>query len=148
MRNEFDNDIVSMSREIAAMKQEKEKSANVLQTESTSQSLSFDLEIAGMMATYVRSDKMAIIDIDTGGNNPLIGVTFDISGLDNRTIRSVPIYNENTGNIGYMVYILSNNSDDISTLSGGGSVTLNYNVKISSTAAITTTITYEDLWVD
>lgn len=148
MRNEFDSDITAMSAEIAALKQEREKSANVLQTSTSSYSLTFNLEIAGMMVPYVRSDKMAIIDIDAGGNNPLIGITFDVNGLNNRTIRSVPIYDNGTGHIGYMVYILSNNNDDMDTLSGGGTVTLSYDVNISTTAEITTTITYEDLWVD
>lgn len=148
MHNEFDNDINALGREIAALKQERQKSASVLRTERVLYGLTFNLEIAGMMATYVRSDKMAIIDIDTDGNNPLVGVSFDVNDLDDRTIRSVPIYNENTGHIGYMVYILSNNSDDISTLAGGGSVTLGYDINISTTTEITTTITYEDLWVD
>ena len=147
MYNEFTKELVSMNNEILALKQQREKSANTFHTQTVDLSLTFDLEIAGNFDPYVRSDKMAIIDIDAGGNNPLLGITFNINGLDDRIIRHVPIYNNNTGRVGYMVFIYSNNATDMSTLAGGGSVTLTYSASISATATITPTVTYEDLWV-
>lgn len=147
MQNEFDKEILAMNSEILALKQQREKSANVLKTQTTNLSLTFNLEIAGQFDPYVRSDKMAVIDIDSGDNNPLTGITFNITGLNDRIIRHVPIYDNTNGHIGYMVFIYSNNSTDMNTLMGGGTVTLTYGAKISATASITPTVTYKDLWV-
>lgn len=148
MQNEFDKEILAMNSEILALKQQREKSANVLKTQTVNLSLTFNLEIAGQFDLYVRSDKMAVIDIDSGDNNPLTGITFNINGLNNRIIRHMPIYDKNTGHIGYMVFIYSNNSTDMNTLMGGGTVTLTYSANISATATITPTVTYKDLWVN
>ena len=147
MQNEFDKEILAMNSEILALKQQREKSANILKTQTTNLSLTFNLEIAGQFDPYVRSDKMAVIDIDSGDNNPLTGITFNITGLNDRIIRHVPIYDNTSGHIGYMVFIYSNNSTDMNTLMGGGTVTLTYGAKISATTSITPTVTYKDLWV-
>jgi hypothetical protein len=147
MQNEFEKELIAMNREILALKQQREKSANIFHTQTTDLTLNFDLEIAGQFDLYVRSDKMAVIDIDIGTNNPLLGLTFNVNGLDDRIIRNVQTYNNNNGHIGYLVYIYSNNATDMSTLAGGGSVSLTYNASISSTAAIIPTVTYQDLWV-
>lgn len=147
MQNEFDREILAMNREISALKQQREKSANILHTQSKNITLTFDLEIVPP-DNYVRSDKMAVISIDSGENNPLLGISFNINGLDNRVIRNVPIYNNNTDKVGFMVFIYSNNATDMSTLAGGGTVTLNYSVTLSATADFTPTITYSDLWVN
>lgn len=147
MQNEFDKEILAMNSEILALKQQREKSANVLKTQTANLSLTFNLEIAGQFDPYVRSDKMAVIDIDSGDNNPLTGITFNIAGLNDRIIRHVPIHDNTNGHIGYMVFIYSNNSTDMNTLMGGGTVTLTYGAKISATTSITPTVTYKDLWV-
>lgn len=148
MDSEFNRKILDMNREILALKQQREKSANVLHTISAPITLTFDLEIAGQFDVYVRSDKMAVISIDSGDNNPLMNLSFDISSLDDRLIRHVPIYDESTGKVGFMVFIYSYNQQDLDTLEGGGSVTLTYDATITATANITPTITYSDLWVN
>lgn len=147
MRNEFDTEINNLQAEILALKQQKQTSANTLNTQSQTVTLTFNLELAGGAPMYVRSDKMAIIDIDAGNNNPLVGVNYNITGLDNRTIRDIPIYDENTGHIGHMMFIFSNNNDDLTTLLNGGTVTLTYNLTVSATTDVTISVNYEDLWV-
>ena len=148
MPDTFDTEINNMEREVAALKQVREKAANTLMTQSQSVTLNFSLELVTTGGTpMVRSDKMAIIDIDTGGNNPLVGVNYSVTGLNNRVIRDIPIYNQNTGHIGRMVFIVSNNSSDYSTLAGGGSVNLTYNITLSSTASVNLSTSYQDLWV-
>ena len=148
MLNQFDKEINNLSREVVALKQQKEKSATVLQTFTTTTTLTFNLELTSSQGlAVVRSDKMAIIDFGDSGN-PLVGVSYNISGLNDRTIRDVPYYNANTGHIGRMVYIYSNNQSDLSTLQGGGTVTLSYQVTLTSTAELSISTSYQDLWTN
>lgn len=145
----FDKEMTAMSNEILALKKEKEKSAVSLETVTTRVSLTFDLELYsnwGLMG--VRSDKMAKVTISTGDNNPLIGVEYEISGLDSRMIRDVATFDANSGEIGRLVYLYSFNNSDLTTLNGGGSVELTYNMIITSTANVTVAVEYEDLWVN
>lgn len=147
MNNEFNKEILSLSREVAALKKQKEKSATTLQTFKTSITLTFDLEIAAWQGlTIVRSDKMAIIDFGDSGS-PLVGVSYNISGLNDRTIRDIPYYDSTTGHIGRMIFIFSNNQSDLSTLQGGGTVTLTYSTTLTSTTELSVTTNYQDLWV-
>lgn len=149
MLNQFDKEINNLRREVLALKQQKEKSASVLQTVTETITLSFDLELimSQWLIPIVRSQNMAIIDFGTS-DNPLVGVNYNITGLDDRIIRDVPYYDSATGHIGRMVYIYSNNQSDLSTLQGGGTVTLTYDVEISSTSELEISTSYEDLWVD
>ena len=145
----FDKEITAMMNEILALKQEKERSALNLETVETTVTLTFDLELYnnwGIMS--VRSDKMAKVTIETGDNNPLVGVEYDIDTLNSRIIRDVASFDVGTGDIGRLVYLFSRNDDDLSTLAGGGSVTVSYTMRIISTTAVTVTVEYEDLWVD
>lgn len=145
----FDAEIKRINNEILALKQQKEKYAQVMKTMSTSVLLHFDLELSYSQWgwTTVRSNKMAIVNIDAGDNNPLIGVQYNVTGLNSRIIRDVAIYDEADDSIGRMIYVFSQNNSDLQTLSGGGSVGLDYEMIITSTAAVSVTVEYENLWV-
>ena len=145
----FDKEMTAMTNEILALKREKERSALNLETVVTRVTLTFDLELYsnwGLMG--VRSDKMAKVTIDAGDNNPLIGVEYEIEGLDSRTIRDVATYDSGSGEIGRMVYLFSYNNSDLNTLVQGGSVQLSYTMVITSTTGVNVNVEYEDLWVN
>lgn len=146
MGTSFDREIQAMQREIAALKQQKEKSAGLMRVKTYQVNLSFELEIHQFLYSYIRSVYLATIDIDAGGLNPLTSIDFEVSSLDDRIIEWNPLYVKSTGHIGYLVSIYSNNQSDYDTLSGGGSVTVNYTANIKSTADVTITTKYEDLW--
>lgn len=149
MVDAFDMEIVRLENELRAYKSADAKSATMLQTQIYTQQISFDLELVSVQGvTMVRSDKAAIIEFESGDNNPLVSVNYEISGLDNRTIRDIPYYDTQTDRIGRMVFIYSNNQSDLSTLQGGGSVNLNYTMKITSTAEMSISVSYQDLWVN
>lgn len=146
MDRSFNNDIIAMEREIAALKQQKEKSANTLQVKEYRVNLSFELEIHTYVYSYIRSKTLAIITVDTGDINPLMGLEFDVASLDNRTIENNPMIDEDTGKKGYLISIYSNNQSDYDTLSGGGTVTLNYTAIIKTTADATVSVEYKNIW--
>lgn len=145
----FDVEIKKINNEILALKQQKEKYAQVMKTVSTSVSLHFNLELSYSQWGFVtvRSDKMAIVKIDARDNNPLIGAQYNIAELNSRIIRDVATYDATDDSIGRMVYVFSQNSDDLQTLNNGGSVELDYEMIITSTTAVSVTVEYKNLWV-
>lgn len=145
----FDKEIRSIESEILALKQQKEKMAQVMRTTSATVPLTFELEIHNILGfDVVRSKKIAKVKIDTGNNLALIGVHYNIVSLDSRTIRDMGYFDNGTGEIGRMISIFSQNATDLQTLIGGGSVILNYDMVITSTANFQVTVVYDDLWVD
>lgn len=145
----FDSEIKKRTNEILALKQQKKKKAQTMRTITTTVPLQFNLELnySQWGWTTVRSDKMAIVHIDTNGNNPLIGVQYNLNGLNSRIIRDVGLYNHENDAIGRMVYVFSQNSNDMQILNNGGSVRLDYEMIITSTSDISVTVSYENLWV-
>lgn len=148
MSGTFDADMDAIRREILALKAQKEKAANTIQVKEYTLNLSFTLGVHYYVYEYIRSTLMAVIDIDPGENNPLLSFNFDIESTDNRVLRATPRYDSNTGHLGYLVYIYSNNQSDFDKIHAGETVTLNYTVKIQSTAELTINTSYQDLWVD
>lgn len=145
----FNSEIKKITNEILALKQQKKKKAQTMRTITTTVPLQFNLELnySQWGWTTVRSDKMAIVRIDINGNNPLIGVQYNLNGLDSRIIRDVGFYNHENDSIGRMVYVFSQNSNDMQILNNGGSVRLDYEMIITSTSDISVTVSYENLWV-
>lgn len=147
--NEFDKEIDNIRRELLALKSQYDVSPEVLKTTSQNITLNFDLENHNFGSGLVaRSKTMAKVLFDTNGNNPLIGVYFGINNLNNIEIRNVPCYDEDSGRIGRLVYVLDYNSDDINTIKNGGSVSKSYNVKITTSANMDINVKYVNEWVN
>lgn len=146
MVTNFDKEMQAMQREIAALKQQKEKSAGLMRVKEYKVSLSFEMETHSFLYTYIRSKLLAVIDIDTNGLSPLTSLDFEITSLDDRLIEWNPLYNGSTGHIGYLVSIYSQNQSDYDILNAGGSLTLNYTANIKSTADVTINTSYQNLW--
>lgn len=98
---------------------------------------------------YATSTKIAEVAVTTtDGNNALCTLTLDATGdaagydLSGRTITNSP---RSRGSVNtFDVYVTSANSDDIDTLDGGGSITLNYTMTVTCSSAFTTEVTYRD----
>ena len=148
MNDNFDREINNLVREVAAQKSQKPQSPSTLETYTTEITINFDLELAigQFYNSYVRSDKMAMIDFGAT-TNPLVSVYFDVASPDGRDISDSPYYYTGTGHIGRMIFVANGNSADKTTLSGGGSVSVSYKLIITSTEQITPTVSYQDLWV-
>lgn len=146
MGSSFDSDIAVLEREVLALKQQKEKSAELLRVSEYRINLSFEMEIHTFLYSYIRSKYHASIIVDVGELNPLLGLEFDVSSLDNRIIESNPMIDEETGKFGYLVSIYSSNQSDYDTLNAGGSVTLNYTAIIKTTADAEISVNYKNIW--
>lgn len=147
--NEFDKEMNEIGDELLALKSQYDVSPEALKTTSQNITLSFDLENHNFGSGLVaRSKTMAKVLFDTGGNNPLVGVYFGINNLNNIEIRNVPCFDEDSGKIGRLIYVLDYNSADINTIKNGGSVSKSYNVKITSSANIGVDIKYVNEWVN
>lgn len=145
----FDDEMNEISREMLDLKSQHQTSAEALKTISYSVPLSFDLELYNFGDGNVgRSIYMAKVMFDTGGNNPLIGIDYGINNLNNVNIRDCDYFDENSGMIGKLIYIVDYNSSDVSKLVNGQSVSLSYNVNITSSCDMNINVKYEDLWVN
>lgn len=146
MVTNFDKEMQAMQREIAALKQQKEKSAGLMRVKEYTVNLSFEMETHWFLYNYIRSKLLAVIDINANGLNPLTSIDFQITSLEDRLIQWKPLYNASSGHIGYLVSIYSQNQSDYDILNAGGSLTLNYTANIKSTADITINTSYQNLW--
>lgn len=145
MTKTFKKEVNNLYRELIALKTQKERMANTLQTKEQSFNISFDLILTYEWGVAnIHSKKNAIIDINTFGHNPLVSVRSNMNNLDNRSIFLLPIYDHSTGHIGYSIGVFSYNQSDYDTLSGGGSVTLNYTFTITATSDTNISISYKD----
>lgn len=141
----LDDEMVTLAAEVEALKQWKSKSAATLQTVEATLTLEFDLELDFQWGIYiVQSNKRAIVEIDTGGREDIISISYNISGLDSRTIRNMPIFFPESGNLGHMAFIYSQNNDDLQKLRNGEEVHLTYEITVTSTAEVSASVTYED----
>lgn len=145
MKGTFANEVAALTREALALIQEKKKSMATLSTLETSVSLSFDMELLEALGTYeVTSKKMARVSISSDDETALIGISYNISSLNRRMIQDDPGYDSSSGAMQRLVVIESYNNDDLATLQGGGSVTLEYEMVVTSTAPVTVSVSYED----
>lgn len=145
MTREFKQEVNNLYRELLALKSQKERMAGTLETKTQTFSLSFDLElIYEWGVAIVRSKKIAVVDLNIENHNPLISIRCNIDNLDNRAFIIKNYYNHSNGHIGYKIDLQSYNQSDYNTLSGGGSVVLNYNFTITTTASVGLSTSYED----
>lgn len=149
MNNEFDKELNNIGKELLALKSESLKAPEDLKTIKANVDLSFDLELHNFGDGNVgRSKKMAVLLLDVGSNNPLFSIEYNISSLNNVDIRDVPYYDDNSGMIGRLIYVIDHNSSDITKLNNGQAVQLNYTIAINATTEPNYNLTYSNMWVN
>lgn len=146
---DFSEKMVRLNEELLALKQEKQKSAASLETVEYRLTLTFTLEFAtgsgGLL--YIRSSKRANISVkSTDERNALVGVYFDVGDLNSRLIfeRMLQENESENGQVNRLVFIQSDNNDDYADLDAGKTVTVSYDVVVSTTSASEVSVTYED----
>lgn len=148
MSTDFSSEMNALSQELVALKIQKPQPPSVLITYTTEVNITFNMELYyDFTIKNTRSDMFCIIDYGVT-NNPLANAYLDINGTEGRKIMNIPYIDENSGNIGRMIYIYQGNDNDETILDNGGSVTINFKVVITSTEEITPTVTYKDLWTN
>lgn len=150
MKKEFDIKMQHLEDELLALKQWKQKSAQTLTTKEFPFSLTFNLEIYGQFEIGVRSDKFAVVSIQTiDGTTPIGAIYFSLQDVEGRAIYTRRVVN--TGNpsdhADYLINVVDyNNNQDLQTLMGGGTVVLNYNAVFVCTSDVNISISYQDLY--
>lgn len=143
-----------MAEEIKNLKQYREKSGQEIVTQETTLSLQFDMEyfLDRWMAETIRSDTSAILTIQsTTGVTPLTALYFDVTDMEGRRAYIKKGYSSVEGQVKYQISIVDFDFDansDYATLTDGGSVQLDYDVVLVSTAPVTVSIEYDNLWID
>lgn len=147
--NNFDEEILRLEQEVLALKTCPIKTASQMATKSVRQSISFDLVyVSQLIQNYAWGENTVIITMNSvDGSNMLTSCTLensqDASGHSLRA-RGISILQTDCGSSAqYKISAFSRNTSDISTLSGGGSVELNYNMILTATSDFTVTITSE-----
>lgn len=136
------------TREIRNLKTAHVKTATTIATLSKSSSVTLNLQLFGDPLYYweIASNQKAVVTLtSTDGTNMisalhLKGVT--PSNLNQRYI-FVRRRGSNTGTAVFEIYIYSQNTDDFNTLSGGGSVSLKYNIEAIGSSDFNITVNYE-----
>ena len=145
----FDIELNNISREILDLKSQHQVAPENLSVVSQSVDLEFELELYDFGGGEVgRSQNMALVLLETNGNNPLVGVEYNIDELGDVEIRDVPYYDVVSKKIGRMIYVIDNNVDDILDLKNGNSVSLSYSINILTTSEVDIEVVYNDLWVN
>lgn len=149
MEDKFRNEIIKLEQEVIALKTCGIKTSTQMATKAVQQAVSFDLDYMGqMMPNYAWGAYTTVITIESvDGTNMLTSCTLessdDASGYDLQGRGIYLLQTEAGATSVYKVSAWSRNPTDISTLSGGGSVTLNYTMLLTATSDFTITITQE-----
>ena len=149
MENTFSDEILKLEQEVLAIKTCPIKTATQMATKSVQQAVSFDLDYVGQLIQNFAwgEDTVVITMTSTDGNNMLTSCTLESSddaSSHNLLSRGIQILHTDGGSTSqYKVSAWSRNANDIATLSGGGSVTLNYTMLLTATSDFTVSISTE-----
>ena len=149
MDNKFDDEIKKLEKEVIELKTCPIKTASQMATKSIEQPISYNLTYSAQLSPNFAwgVDTVIITMTSTNGTNMLTSCyvknSDDASGhnLQGRGLSTIP---SKSGSIAqYRISLFSRNPNDIATLAGGGSVTLNYNFVLTATSDFTVDITTE-----
>lgn len=149
MENSFEEEIKRLEQQVIELKTCPIKTASQMATKSIDQPVSYNLSYSAQLSpNFAWGENTVVITMtSTNGTNMLTSCyvknSDDASGhnLQGRGISTIPTQAGSTAQ--YKVSLFSRNPNDISTLAGGGSVTLNYNFVLTATSDFTVTITTE-----
>jgi len=138
--------IKALEKEVRALKTTHIKTATTISTMEASASITFNLFMPDEYT--IVSDKRAIITLTTADGTDMISACY-LDGVTpaNLNSRYPFIYRINSpaGQAKYEVILLSQNANDYQTISGGGSVQLNYNLKLIGSSKFTVSVSYTNI---
>ena len=141
----FAKRIGDLEREIRELKTAHYKTATTISTTTKTQNLSFLLKIYNEWEVW--SSKRAIITISTTDGSNMVSACY-VDGITpsnlNMRYPYVNRLSSGDGEVKFEVLVYSQNSNDFNTLSGGGTVNLNYTVQIVGSSNFTVSVTYKN----
>lgn len=149
----FTEKVRKMIQEVRDLKTCPIKTATQLATEKKSIDISMPMTVhPGGSPSYAYSSKRAFITATSSdGSNMITSCTVQNNAGDvqnhNLLLRSISIFPVECGDTAtYSAVVYSRNYNDIQTLVGGGSVTLNYTIDFICTSSVTLSVRYEDFY--
>ncbi len=145
----YDERIKNLEREVRQLKTSHFKTATKISTISKTIGITFSLYL-DTNTFEIYGDKRAIITLTTSDNSDMISACY-VNGLNptminnNRFLKVQRIVSD-SGKVKYEVIIISYNSDDYNTLSGGGSVNLNYTLTLVGSSNFTASVSYRNFF--
>lgn len=145
--NEFEEKIKHLERELRYLKTAHIKTATTINTMSANISTNFTLYMPDEYT--ILSNKRAIITLTTGDGTDMISACY-IVGINpdnyNQRYPFLRRIDSTTGQVRYELVVVSQNPDDYTTLSGGGTVNLSYTVQAVGSSQFSATVEYNDIF--
>jgi len=141
--------VKNIEKEIKNLKTARFKTASTISTMTKNSSVTLPLKLFGDPLTYyeIISSKRAIVTLTTTDNTNMISALYldgvTPSNLNDRYV-FVHKLNSNAGQSRFAIYVYSQNENDFNVLSGGGSVSVSYNIQGVGSSQFNISISYED----
>jgi hypothetical protein len=144
---EFDEQIKYLKDEITQLKTAHVKTATKISTMDLNKNVSFSLMLDALTGQMF-STQRAIITMTSSNSTNMISACYldgaTPSNLDSRFVFINRIYSD-SGKVKFEVVVLSQNQNDYNTLAGGGSVNLNYTIKLIGSSKFTASVDYRGI---
>ena len=142
----FDERMIALETEIRNLKTAHLKTATTISTKTANQALNFSLYLPDEYS--ILSTQRAVITMTSKNNTDMISscylVSVTPSNLNDRFVFIKRVQSP-TGTAKFDVVVFSQNQDDYDTLSGGGSVNLNYTVQLVGSSDYNVSVEYRAL---
>ena len=149
MDNTFEQEIKKLEQEVIDLKTCPIKSSAQIMTKSIDQPVSYDLTYFSQVPlNFVWGINTVIITMTSTDGKAMLTSCYlknsDDAAGHNLQLRTISILQSSAGTVAqYRASLFSRNQNDISTMYGGGSVTLNYQLVLTATSDFTVSITTE-----
>ena len=144
--SEFDSMFKDMKNEVLALKTMHIKTPETMKTTSKSFSVSIPLKLIVAAGSVAVGAKMSVFTCTSSDGDDFLA-TCTLKGtttLNGRIIYAHRTYAQ-TGQVIFNVFVSNGNEQDYQTLWNGGSVTVNFNVEITTTSSVSITQKYENI---
>ena len=147
--NELWEKLNYIGKEIKNLKTARFKTSTMISTMTVDGSVTLPLKLFGNPGAYyeIISSKRAVITLTTADNTNMISSLY-LNGITPSTTNNRYIFvkrlNSSSGQSRFAIYVYSQNTDDYNTLSGGGSVSVSYNIQGVGSSRFSMSISYED----
>lgn len=146
---DLEDKINYFQREICNLKTAHVKTATTIATLDKNTSITLPLKLYGSAGAYweIISSKKAVVTLTSMDETDMISALY-IDGITPSNFNNRYVFvrrrGSQSGQVAYEIYAYSYNTDDLDTLSGGGSINLNYNLTAVGSSNYSLTVSYED----
>ena len=144
---EFDEQIKYLQAEIKQLKTAHIKTATKISTMELNTNVAFSLTLEPLSGQIFSTQRAIITMVSSNSTNMISACYLDgatPTNLDSRFVYINRIHSD-SGKVQFDVSVFSQNQNDYDTLAGGGSVDLNYTVKLIGSSKFTASVSYRSI---